>query len=62
MQKSRENEKMSQNDEKRRNSTTAKFIKMLNEELGNLSPSEQDKILIELKAIFSLSRGKVESR
>lgn len=49
-------------DEKRRNSTIAAFIKMFNEELGNLPPSEQDKILIELKTIFSLSRGKVESR
>ena len=53
---------MSQFDEKRRNSTIAAFIKMLNEELGNLPPSEQDKILIGLKTIFSLSRGKVESR
>lgn len=53
---------MSQFDEKRRSSTIAAFIKMLNEELGNLPPSEQDKILIEFKTIFSLSRGKVESR
>lgn len=49
-------------DEKRRKSTIAAFIKILNRELGNLPPSEQDKILIELKTIFSLSRGKVESR
>lgn len=53
---------MSKFDEKRRNSTIDAFIKMLNEELGDLPPSEQDKILIELKTIFSLSRGKVESR
>lgn len=53
---------MSQFDEKRQNSTIAAFIKILNRELGNLPPSEQDKILIELKTIFSLSRGKVESR
>lgn len=53
---------MSKIDEKRRKSTIAAFIKMLNEELGGKSPSEQDKILIELKTIFSLSRGKVESR
>lgn len=51
---------MSQFDEKRRKSTIAAFIKMLNEELGNLPPSEQDKILIGLKTIFSLSRGKAE--
>lgn len=49
-------------DEKRRKSTIAAFIKMLNRELGDLPPSEQDKILIALKTIFSLSRGKVESR
>lgn len=53
---------MSQFEEKRRNSTIAAFIKILNEELGNLPPSEQDKILIEIKSTFSLSRGKVESR
>ena len=53
---------MSKIDEKRRKSTIAAFIKMLNKELGGKSPSEQDKILIELKTIFSLSRGKVESR
>lgn len=51
---------MSQFDEKRRNSTIAAFIKMLNEELGNLPPSEQSKILIEIKSTFSLSRGKAE--
>ncbi len=53
---------MSKIDEKRRKSTIDAFIKMLNKELGDLPPSEQDKILIELKTIFSLSRGKVESR
>lgn len=51
---------MSQFDEKRRNSTIAAFIKMLNEELGNLSPNEQSKILIEINSTFSLSRGKAE--
>ena len=51
---------MSQFDEKRRNSTIAAFIKMLNEELGSLPPSKQDKILIEINSTFSLSRGKAE--
>ena len=43
---------MSKIDEKRRKSTIAAFIKMLNEELGDLPPSEQDKILIGLKQSF----------